>query len=1016
MVAQTPGLLKLGLDTANITILTKTMKTNHRISARVSAKARGFVVRSLLGLLLWQASVSLEAQTLSVTNRLQLWLKADAGVTATPAGAVTAWADQSGKGNNATQTDETAAPTLVASGLNNKPVLRFDGDNDHLDVATAPSLEIIGDIATHFVVRFEDYANYRAVWGKTAVNIPASTDYYLLPSSGVARAYRGSGLVSDIGSADSNVGIRAQTYVVLGFEMAGTQLTHYLNGQAVGGGAITATLVDGGTALKIGSRDDLFTKMKGEIAELLIYNAALSQNERNSVVNYLQQKYGIVNQPPTISLTSPANNATVTAPASLTLTANASDSDGIITKVDFFANGSLIATATASPFRVPVTIPSAGSVIFTAAVTDNKDARVTSEPVSITVTGGSAASLTVNSGLQLWLQADAGVTKNATGAVTAWADQSGKNNHAAQPDATLAPVLVDNAVNAKPALRFDGADDYIDVASAPSVAITGDIASFFVVKFDDFATYRAIWGKTAANLPRPNDYYLLPNSGVPRVYRGSEDRNVNAFVDGRAVPANTYVLLGFSQAGTLMTHYFNGQLSGSGTLSVTPTDSDTALRIGSRDDLFTKMKGDIAELLVYDRAIAGDDQNAVAAYLGSKYGIPIVQAANLPPTVALTGVTAGASLNLPTNIALTATATDTDGSIVKVEFLANGGLVGTATTSPFRIPLSLVAAGNVTLSAVATDNLGTKTTSASIAVTVTSATVSPLPATDALKLWLKADAGITANASGAVSAWTDHSGSFNNAIQSDLTAAPQLAANAINGKPALRFDGANDYLEIAHSPSLAITGDITSFFVVKFDDFATFRAVWAKTSGNVPRPTDYYVLPNSGIPRVFRGGPAAIGNVDATEPITAGTFVVAGFDMAGTTLTHYLNGQVIGAGEITAAPVDVGTPVRIGTRGDFVTRMKGDIAEIVIYNTVLSEADRNKVLGYLNTKYFTVADPAPRFSAARKTGANIVLEWSGIGNLEESAEIAGPWTRVNGATSPFTAPASGQRKFYRLRF
>ncbi|MBI2949467.1 MAG: hypothetical protein HYY23_17655 [Verrucomicrobia bacterium] len=986
-------------------------------SPRLLAKANRALPRAVLAACIAWLSLPIQAQNLAITNRLQLWLKADAGVAANAAGAVTAWADQSGQANHAAQPDEAAAPKLVQGVLNNKPVIRFDGDNDFLDVATATSLEIVGDIASYFVVKFDDYATYRAVWGKTAVNIPASTDYYLLPSSGIVRAYRGSGVVSDIGSVDSSTGIRAGTYVVLGFEMAGTRLTHFLNGQDVGSGNITATLVDGGTALKIGSRDDLFTKMKGDIAELLIFDAALSANERASVVSYLQTKYGIVNQPPNINLTSPSNNATITAPANLNVTASVADTDGLIAKVDFFANGSLIGTATASPFRVPVTIQSGGTVTFTATATDNKDAKATAAPVVVTATGGAAATLAVTSGLQLWLKADAGVTKDASGAVTAWSDQSGKNNHAAQPDFALAPLWMDATINGKPALRFDGTDDYLDVASSDSVAITGDVASFFVVKFDDFATYRAVWGKTASNVPRPTDYYLLPNSGVPRVYRGSDDGNRNAFVDGGRVAAGAYAVLGFSQGGTLMTHYFNGQLSGSGQMVVTPTDSGTTLRIGSRDDLVTKMKGDIAELLVYNRDVSGDDQRALAAYLGAKYGIPIVQPANRPPTVALAGLSAAAILNTPTNITLSATASDADGSVVKVEFLANGSVIGTATASPFRASLSLVAAGGVTLSAVATDNLGAKTTSATIAVTVNTAVSSPLPATDALKLWLKADAGVTANASGAVTAWTDHSTGYNSAFQTDVSAAPQLIANAVNGKPALRFDGANDYLEVAHSPSLAITGDISSFFVVKFDDFATFRAVWAKTAANLPRPTDYYVLPNAGTPRVFRGGPAGIGNVDATEPIPAGEYVVLGFDMTATTLTHYLNGLVIGTGEITAVPVDLGNPLRIGTRGDFVTRMKGDIAEIIIYNSALGETDRNKVVDYLTTKYLKPGVAAPQFTAIRRQANNVVLEWNAAAGvtLEEAVEITGPWTSVAVTGNSHAAATTAQRKFYRLK-
>jgi chitinase len=50
-----------------------------------------------------------------------------------------------------------------------------------------------------------------------------------------------------------------------------------------------------------------------------------------------------------VSLTGPADAATLTAPASVTLTATASDCDGLVTRVDFYANGSVVASSSARP-------------------------------------------------------------------------------------------------------------------------------------------------------------------------------------------------------------------------------------------------------------------------------------------------------------------------------------------------------------------------------------------------------------------------------------------------------------------------------------------------------------------------------------------------------------------------------------------------------------------------------------------------------------------------------------------
>jgi RHS repeat-associated protein len=91
------------------------------------------------------------------------------------------------------------------------------------------------------------------------------------------------------------------------------------------------------------------------------------------------------NAAPTVSITSPAANATFTAPASITLTANAQDTDGTVTQVQYFANASPLGTASSSPYSFNWTNVAAGSYSLTARATDNAGASTTSSPVPITV-------------------------------------------------------------------------------------------------------------------------------------------------------------------------------------------------------------------------------------------------------------------------------------------------------------------------------------------------------------------------------------------------------------------------------------------------------------------------------------------------------------------------------------------------------------------------------------------------------------------------------------------------------
>ena len=91
------------------------------------------------------------------------------------------------------------------------------------------------------------------------------------------------------------------------------------------------------------------------------------------------------NSPPAVAITAPANGTTMTAPASTTITASASDSDGGIAKVDFYAAGTFVGTASAYPYSVGWNNVAAGSYSLTAVATDNAGARTTSAALTVTV-------------------------------------------------------------------------------------------------------------------------------------------------------------------------------------------------------------------------------------------------------------------------------------------------------------------------------------------------------------------------------------------------------------------------------------------------------------------------------------------------------------------------------------------------------------------------------------------------------------------------------------------------------
>ena len=75
-------------------------------------------------------------------------------------------------------------------------------------------------------------------------------------------------------------------------------------------------------------------------------------------------------QPPLVSITAPPSEAAFTAPASITVSASADD-DGTIARVDFYANETLIATTTSSPYSFSWSGVDAGSYSLTAVARDD---------------------------------------------------------------------------------------------------------------------------------------------------------------------------------------------------------------------------------------------------------------------------------------------------------------------------------------------------------------------------------------------------------------------------------------------------------------------------------------------------------------------------------------------------------------------------------------------------------------------------------------------------------------------
>ncbi len=132
-------------------------------------------------------------------------------------------------------------------------------------------------------------------------------------------------------------------------------------------------------------------------------------------------------------------------------------------------------------------------------------------------------------------------------------------------------------------------------------------------------------------------------------------------------------------------------------------------------------------------AVAVDNQGEMT---GSEAVRIVVIANNLPPIVSITSPSNGATFTPRSNITITATASDPDGSIARVDFYRGTTKIGEDRTAPYSYNWRRVSAGEYHISAVAVDNQGEMTGSEAVHIIVGSVNRPPAvsitsPANDA---------------------------------------------------------------------------------------------------------------------------------------------------------------------------------------------------------------------------------------------------------------------------------------------
>jgi chitinase len=544
-------------------------------------------------------------------------------------------------------------------------------------------------------------------------------------------------------------------------------------------------------------------------------------NTKSKLVNKINQVFAngsTGNTAPTVSITAPANNATFTAPAGITLTANASDADGTISKVEFFNGSTSIGSKTSAPYTVAWNNVSAGSYTVTAVATDNAGATTTSSAVALTVTGNTGGNtskvivgywhnwgsttgtppyirlrdvnpkynvIQIAFGATSGDQATVTFTPEGTSVADFKADiatlQSqgrkvllslGGENGILQLNTTANKTsFVTSMKSLIDQYNFDGFD--IDLEGGSNLVLNTGDNNFMspttpkvvnlIAAIKEIISYRKGLGKDCWLTMAPETYYVqaayastyspLVGAYLPLIYglrneltfihpqlyntgpmTGMDNKNYSSATPDFIVAMTEMLLSGFPVAGTSQTFPalredqvafgLPAQTSAAGSGYTTPANVKKALDYLTKGISFgggyvmrkssggyPGLRGIMTWSINWDKSNGDEFANNYYEYFFGNSG-------NTPPTVNITSPANNATFTSPATVSITASASDANGTVTKVEFYNGATKLGEATASPYTYTLSNVTTGTYTLTAKATDNGGAVTTSAAVTIVV----------------------------------------------------------------------------------------------------------------------------------------------------------------------------------------------------------------------------------------------------------------------------------------------------------
>ena len=236
-----------------------------------------------------------------------MWLSADSGV-ALSGSNVTSWADRSGNGLNVvpdTVTSDIALESSVAK-FNNKPAVLFQVSSNSGDVGLFNSSPFIGkSVFLAYSLENVDNFTYSIPYENNGINCYTSYADGNRAFGGYFNEFIDSNTISTLATS------YVRTIIADDDGEGNNPINFFINGEYDGsqnGGGFynlrQEIVIGNGGSRGLGPSPSLNQPFQGYLAEIVVYNVALTTPQRQQVEEYLMAKYAIVPLPSGFSVAS----------------------------------------------------------------------------------------------------------------------------------------------------------------------------------------------------------------------------------------------------------------------------------------------------------------------------------------------------------------------------------------------------------------------------------------------------------------------------------------------------------------------------------------------------------------------------------------------------------------------------------------------------------------------------------------------------------------------------------------